>query len=317
MAMTHSLKIIFAGTPQFAAKALESLLQSHHDVIAVYTQPDKPAGRGLKLTASPVKQLALHHHIPVYQPTSLKTEEAKESLAKLNADVMVVAAYGLILPKAILEVPRLGCINIHPSLLPRWRGAAPIPRTLFAGDTETGVCIMQMDEGLDTGPILLQKNCAVAADDTSQTLHDKLAELGAVALNETLALLAQNKIEATPQATTGVTYASKIDKNEAKINWTWHAEQLEHAVRAFNPWPVMHTTWHNQALRIWRAEALDQPHEAAPGTVLQASTEGIWVATGRGVLKVFMLQLPGGKALPISEFYLAKKHQIKAGDCLA
>jgi len=314
--MTSSLKIIFAGTPLFAAMALEILLQSKHHITAVYTQPDRPAGRGLKLSSSPVKQLALLHHLPLYQPASLKTEEARVTLARLCADVMVVAAYGLILPKAILDAPRLGCINIHPSLLPRWRGAAPIQRTIFAGDKESGVSIMQMDEGLDTGPLLSQKTCLLSPDETSATLHDKLAVMGGDMMVETLDLLANSQIHAVPQNQEGIIYANKIDKQEAKINWAHGAQQLEQAVRAFNPFPIMHTLWHNQLLRIWMAKAVDQTHHVLPGAVLKANREGIDVATGNGVLRLLELQLSGGKALPIADFYLAKKHQIAVGDML-
>lgn len=314
--MTKQLKIIFAGTPLFAAKALEILLQSNHKVIAVYTQPDKPAGRGLKLTESPVKQLAKLHHLPIYQPQSLKTPEAEETLRDLEGDILAVAAYGLILPKSILIAPPLGCINIHPSLLPRWRGAAPIQRTIFAGDQETGVSIMQMDEGLDTGPVLLQKKYALSPDETSETLHNRLAVMGGEALVEALDLIAKNKIKAQPQATDGITYANKISKEEANINWSSDAKQLEQAVRAFNPWPIMHTTWQNQPLRIGAAKAMNHHHEAMPGTVLHASREGIDVATGQGVLRLLSLQLPGGKMLPIAEFYLAKNHQIAVGEHL-
>jgi methionyl-tRNA formyltransferase len=316
MKTVSSLKVIFAGTPAFAAVALQALLHSQHQVIAVYTQPDKPAGRGLQLTASPVKQLALSHQLAVYQPASLKSMEEQTFLAHLKADVMVVAAYGLILPKAVLEIPRLGCINIHPSLLPRWRGAAPIQRTIFAGDAQTGVSIMQMDEGLDTGPVLLQRLYTLMPNETSATLHDKLALMGADALVQTLDLMASDKVQAQVQAINGVTYAAKMTKEEAKIDWSLPAKILEQQIRAFNPWPVAHTTWQAQALRIWMAEALSLSHDQSPGTVLGVTAEGIDIATGLGVLRLLSLQLPGGKALPVADFYNAKRSQLLVGEQL-
>lgn len=310
------LKIIFAGTPAFAAIALQGLLSSSHQVIAVYTQPDKPAGRGLKLTASAVKELAQLHQLPIYQPSTLKTPEAQAELASLNADVMVVAAYGLILPKAILEIPRLGCVNIHPSLLPRWRGAAPIQRTIFAGDKKTGVAIMQMDEGLDTGPVYLQHDYTLAAHETTPTLHDKLAEIGSHVLIETLDLLAENNITATPQDNANVTYAQKITKEEAHINWQQTAEQIDCLVRAFQPWPVAFTQWQGQAMRVWMTSVLNEKSTQAPGTIIRAAKEGIDVATGDGVLRLTHLQLPGGKAMSAADFYNAQQNKLKLGEQL-
>ena len=312
--MTPSLKVIFAGTPDFAAVALEALLNSSHQVIAVYTQPDRPAGRGLKLTPSPVKELALTYQIPVYQPKSLKETNEVDLIAQLKADVMVVAAYGMLLPAAVLGLPRLGCVNIHPSLLPRWRGAAPIQRTIYAGDAITGVSIMQMDQGLDTGPVFLQRQYVLDAEETSQTLHDELAIVGAKALIETLDLLAQLAIHPKPQDNSLTTYAHKISKEEALIDWTLPAVELEQTVRAFNPWPIAYTSWHGQNLRIWRAKAIARDHDVAPRTLLHASHEGIDIATGKGVLRLLQVQLPGGKVLPVTDFYNARHADLLVGE---
>lgn len=308
------MKVIFAGTPEFAAIALEKLIASSHEIVAVYTQPDRPAGRGLKLTPSPVKVLAQLHHLPLFQPVSLKEESEQTRLKNFNADVMIVAAYGLLLPKAVLQIPRFGCVNIHPSLLPRWRGAAPIQRTIFAGDKITGVAIMQMDEGLDTGPVYLQHQYALTEDETSQTLHDKLASLGANALLETLDLIAQGKAKATPQDNQLATYASKITKEEARLDWAQSALELSSKIRAFNPRPVAFVEWQNQSLRIWMAQALSQSHQKTPGTILQASREGIDIATGQGVLRLLQLQLPGSKILSVSDFYNAHYNLLRVGE---
>lgn len=308
-----SLKIVFAGTPSFAAIALEALVHSDHQVVAVYTQPDRPAGRGLKVTQSPVKESALLYQLPVYQPTSLKSSYEEDRLARFQADVMVVAAYAMLLPAPILRIPRLGCINIHPSLLPRWRGAAPIQRTIFAGDTITGVSIMQMDQGLDTGPILLQRQYVLDPEETSQSLHDKLAHLGADALIETLNLLAQSQIEAKPQDNTATTYAHKISKEEALIDWMRPAEELAYEIRAFNPWPVAYTSWNGQNLRIWKAKTIVNDQQAEPRTIIHAGRDGIDIATGKGVLRLLEVQLPGGKILPIADFYNAKHDVLIVG----
>jgi len=311
-----SLKIIFAGTPSFAEVALEALIHSTHQVIAVYTQPDRPAGRGLKSTESPVKCLAQSYALPLFQPQTLKDSVAQEGLAALKPDLMVVAAYGMMLPPAVLALPRLGCLNIHPSLLPRWRGAAPIQRAIFAGDKKTGVTIMQMDAGLDTGPILLQREYEMHADETSQTLHDALAVLGARTLIETIDLLAQHKVTPQAQNNDQATYAQKITKEEALIDWEQPAEQLEEMIRAFNPWPVAYTTWQGANLRIWQAKALSQTHQASPRTILQASREGIDIATGKEVLRLLQLQLPGGKVLSVADFYNARQHELIVGQHL-
>lgn len=310
------MKIIFAGTPHFAESALQALIDSPHDVVAVYTQPDRPAGRGLKLTASPVKLLALAHQLPVYQPVSLKGEIEQRQLAELQADVMVVAAYGLLLPATVLAIPRFGCINIHPSLLPRWRGAAPIQRTLYAGDKETGVTIMQMDAGLDTGPMLLQRRCFIAADDTSKTLHDKLAVMGAEALIEALTYLEQGKLEAIVQDNALATYAGKMSKEEALIDWARPAAALENEIRAFNPWPVAYTTWNNQNLRIWFAKEIPELTHAEPRKIIDFSEKGLDIATGSGVLRLLQLQLPGGKVQSIADFYHAHQYELVIGEHL-
>ena len=307
------MKIIFAGTPHFAANALAVLL-GEHQVVAVLTQPDRPAGRGMQLAASPVKQLALQHGLPVLQPVTLRTEEAQRLIAVLDADVMVVAAYGLILPKTVLQLPRHGCLNIHASLLPRWRGAAPIPRAILAGDSETGITIMQMDEGLDTGDMLLRRVCAIAQNDTAQTLHDKLAVLGAGSIVEALRLLQENRLVPVKQDDTAATYAAKLLKSEAQVDWWQDARQIEHTVRAFNPFPVCHTSLHGTTFKIWQAAVQESVH-GEPGVVLSVDKAGITVACGKGALRLEVLQRPGGKAQPAAQFLQAVP--ILAGDRFA
>jgi len=307
-----------------AANALAALLKEHR-VVAVLTQPDRPSGRGMLLTPSPVKQLALQHGLAVLQPATLKTEEAQHSIAALDADVMVVAAYGLILPKAVLQLPRYGCLNIHASLLPRWRGAAPIPRTILAGDSETGITIMQMDEGLDTGDMLLRRTCPIAPDDTAQTLHDKLALMGADSILEALRLLqesglagmsptggnSQNRLTPVKQDNEAVCYAAKLLKSEAQIDWRQDAQQLERAVRAFNPFPVCHADFKGVAIKVWQAGLCTGAH-GVPGKVLAVDKLGITVACGRDALRLEVLQRPGGKAQPAVQFLQAVP--VKAGD---
>lgn len=307
------MKIIFAGTPEFAAVALEAIVNSSHRVIAVYTQPDRPAGRGLKLKLSAVKELAMQYQIPVYQPASLNSSYEEDNMTHLNADIMVVAAYSKLLPAKILHIPRLGCINIHPSLLPRWRGAAPIQRTVWAGDTISGVTIMQMDQGLDTGPILLQRRYVLDPEENSQTLHDQLAKLGAETLIETLNLLEKGNVESRPQNSESVSYAEKISKEEALIDWYQAAIELERCVRAFNPWPIAYTSWRSENLRIWQAKALAHDHNADPRTLLAASPKGIDIATGSGVLRLLKLQLPGAKVISASDFYNAHHSELVLG----
>ncbi|WP_435627957.1 methionyl-tRNA formyltransferase [Candidatus Ferrigenium straubiae] len=297
------MKIIFAGTPQFAASALAALLKEHR-IVAVLTQPDRPAGRGMQLVASPVKQLALQHGLPVLQPATLKTEEAQREIAALDADVMVVAAYGLILPKAVLQLPRRGCLNIHASLLPRWRGAAPIPRAIQAGDNETGITIMQMDEGLDTGDMLLRRACPIAPDDTAATLHDKLAATGADCILDALRLLQEGSLAPVRQDDAVATYAAKLLKSEAQIDWRQDARQIERTVRAFNPFPVCHASLNGVAVKIWQA-ALQEGAQGEAGKVLAVDKRGITVACGKDALRLEVLQRPGGKAQPAAQFLQA------------
>ncbi|MFZ2301943.1 MAG: methionyl-tRNA formyltransferase [Gallionella sp.] len=304
------MKIIFAGTPQFAASALAALL-GEHQVVAVLTQPDRPSGRGMQLTASPVKQLALRHGLPVLQPATLKTEEAQQEIAALDADVMVVAAYGLILPKAVLQLPRHGCLNVHASLLPRWRGAAPIPRAILAGDSETGITIMQMDEGLDTGDMLLRHACPIMPDDTAQTLHDKLAEIGANSIVEALRLLQESRLVPVKQDNDAACYAAKLLKSEARVDWHQDARQIERAVRAYNPFPVCHASLNGVPIKIWRAALCTGKHDVA-GEVLVVDKHGITVACGKDALCLEVLQRPGGKAQPVVQFLQAMP--VKVGD---
>lgn len=300
------LNIIFAGTPDFAARHLQALLDSHHNVIGVYTQPDRPAGRGKKLTASPVKELALANNIPVYQPGSLRKEPAQQELAALNADIMVVVAYGLILPKVVLDTPRLGCINVHGSILPRWRGAAPIQRALWAGDKTTGVTVMQMDVGLDTGDMLLKTYLPIEDDDTSASLYEKLAEQGPTALLQALEGLANGTLAAEKQDETLANYAEKLSKEEARLDWNKSAKQLWQEVRAFNPWPVSYFEHQGNTIKVWQTQVSQATSNAEPGTIISASKKGIEVVTGDGVLTLLSMQLPGKKPLSVADILNAR-----------
>lgn len=310
------LNIIFAGTPDFAARHLQALLDSHHNVIGVYTQPDRPAGRGKKLTASPVKELALANNIPVYQPSSLRKEPAQQELATLNADIMVVVAYGLILPKVVLDTPRLGCINVHGSILPRWRGAAPIQRALWAGDKETGVTIMQMDVGLDTGDILLKTSLPIEEDDTSASLYEKLAKQGPIALLQALESLAAGTLKAEKQDESLANYAEKLSKEEARLDWNKSAKQLWLEVRAFNPWPVSYFELQGNTIKVWQTQISTATSNAAPGTILSATKKGIEVATGDGVLTLLSMQLPGKKPLSVADILNARSEWFSPNTCL-
>lgn len=303
------MKIVFAGTPEFAVPTLQMLLDGPHEVCAVYTQPDRPAGRGQKLKPSPVKQLAQTCGVPVFQPATLKDSEEQERLRSHEADLMVVVAYGLILPKSVLEIPRLGCINVHASLLPRWRGAAPIQRAILAGDEVTGITIMMVEPRLDAGPMLHKKSCRIAPLETAGDLHDRLARFGAEALAEALPEIEAGTVRPEIQDETRVTYAAKLEKHEARLDWTSAAIDLERRVRAFNPWPVAETLYRGEILRIWLAESLDEPATAEPGTVLERG-KTLDVATGSGVLRVLEVQLPGGKRMPAQAFLNA--HPVKS-----
>jgi methionyl-tRNA formyltransferase len=287
--------------------ALEALLRSAHRVVAVYTQPDRPAGRGQQLAASAVKQCAVRHGLPVEQPVTLREPAAVEQLQRWSADVMVVAAYGLLLPQSILQTPRLGCINIHASLLPRWRGAAPIQRAIAAGDAQTGVTIMQMEAGLDTGPMLLTRAVSIDARETAATLHDRLATLGAQALLDALDEIAAGTARPRVQPADGVTYATKLRKEEAVIDWSRSAAEIDRQIRAFDPWPVAETRWNGQQLRVWQAMPIDSTASRSPGAVLATSAAGIDVRTGNGVLRLTKVQSAGRKAMSAAEFLKAHR----------
>ena len=302
-----SLRIVFAGTPEFAVPSLRAAA-ARQEVVAVYTQPDRPAGRGRGLNASPVKLEALKRGIPVLQPESLKSDLSRDALRALQPDLLVVVAYGLILPQAVLDIPTHGCWNVHASLLPRWRGAAPIQRAIEAGDSETGVCLMQMEKGLDTGPVLLDQRLQIGATDTGGQLHDRLAELGAQVLADGIGLLRVGiKPVAKPQPAEGVTYAHKLDKAEAKLDWTLPAGELARKVRAFNPWPMAEAQVTGERLRIHGAIALPLVHRAAPGSVLQASRDGIDIACGEDALRIRVLQREGGKAITAADYLNARR----------
>lgn len=305
------MRVIFAGTPEFAATALVAVFESHHTVAAVLTQPDRPAGRGMKLLPSPVKKFALSQGLPVLQPSTLKDEPAHGALRELQSDILVVAAYGLLLPQAVLDIPRFGAINIHASVLPRWRGAAPIQRAILAGDRETGICIMQMDAGLDTGPVLKEERLEIADTDTAGSLLAKLSGIGARLVVSALDAIESNGPHAVPQSSVGVTYARKIDKSEAQISWRSPCEDIWRQIRAFDPVPGASSTYRGEPLKLFCAEPVFGTNAAA-GEVIAADSDGIVVACGAGAVRIMELQRPGGRRLPALEFLQGVK--IAVGD---
>lgn len=308
-----SFKIIFAGTPQFAVPVLQKLLTSKHEVIGVYTQPDRPAGRGRQSTTSPIKIFAQQHHLPVYQPKSLRDVKEQQKLCQLKPDIIVVVGYGMLLPKAVLEIPKQGSINVHPSLLPRWRGPTPVQSALLAGDKKTGVTVMQLNERIDAGDILKQIEYEIQKNDTSKILYEQLFDIGADLLMETLDDLQQGTVIPRPQNEAEATYTKKIQKNDAKIDWTLSAKQLANQVRAYNDWPVAFTIFNGQQFRIWKAVALNEHSTEIPGTVIRVNKQGIDVATGENVLRLLRVQLPGKKPLAVEDFVNAYANQFIPG----
>ncbi|MFL0800991.1 MAG: methionyl-tRNA formyltransferase [Agarilytica sp.] len=304
-----SLNIIFAGTPVFAERHLAALIESEHNIIAVYTQPDRPAGRGKKLTPSAVKTLALKHALPVYQPENLKSDEAQAALASLGADLMIVVAYGLLLPKPVLDIPKFGCINVHGSILPRWRGAAPIQRAIEAGDTVSGVTIMQMDVGLDTGDMLLIRECPILDADSSNDLHDRLSDIGPPALLETVQSIANGTTKPEKQDDAHSNYARKIEKSEAEIQWSEPAKIIDRKIRAFNPFPICFTALNGDRLRIHKAQPIASKGSSTPGTMTINNDELI-VQCGEGALSIHTLQLPGKKTANVKEFLNGFAHLL-------
>ncbi len=310
----HKIKLLFAGTPEFAATSLDALIKAGYDIAAVYTQPDRPAGRGQKLTASAVKELALKHNLPIEQPLTLKDPIAQEKLRSYQADVMIVAAYGLILPQAVLDIPKHGCINIHASWLPRWRGAAPIQRAILAGDTQTGISIMQMDKGLDTGDMLCTQTCEITQRDTAETLLAKLSVLGGEAIIDALTDLQKNNVIRTPQNNALATYAAKLTKAEAQLDWTKSALELDRMVRGFNPWPVAFTHFGETILRIWSAQPLAMQTGAVPGTIIGLGNEGIDVVCGQGILRLLEVQWPNAKRQTVTQTLTRQEGGLSLGD---
>lgn len=313
--MNQPLNIVFAGTPEFAADHLCALIEAGFNIVGVYTPPDRPAGRGKKVQPSAVKQLALQHHLPLFQPLNFKQEADQDILRELKPDLMVVVAYGLLLPKVVLDIPRLGCINVHGSLLPLWRGAAPIQRSIWAGDKESGVTIMQMDEGLDTGDMLTKSRIPINSDDTSATLYAKLAQLGPQSLIETI----HNIESITPEKQDNdlATYAKKLSKEEALLNWNLPAEQLERNIRAFNPWPFAYFQIDQHRIKVWSAKVLNGDTNGAPGTILSADKTGIEVQTIKGSLLITNLQIPGKKAMSAQDVLNGKSEWFKVGTQLS
>lgn len=311
------LKLIFAGTPEFAAVALQALLDAKQHIVAVYTQPDRPAGRGRKLTPSPVKAVALANQIPVEQPLNFKDPASVDKLAAYQADLMIVAAYGLLLPVSVLDTPSLGCMNIHASLLPRWRGAAPIQRAILAGDKETGITIMQMNAGLDTGDMLLKKSLVITEQDTTASLHDRLASLGAQAMLETLQLLAEHKLSPAQQNENEATYAHKLRKDEAWIDWQADAVQIHRQIRAFNPWPMSQGLYQEQIIRMHAAELMEPTHSSQVGEVIAYAKTGLVISCGNGWLRITKCQLPGAKAMQIADLYNGHPTLFTPGTCFS
>lgn len=307
--MNQPLKVIFAGTPDFAASSLQALIDSEHQVVAAYTQPDRQSGRGKKIARSPVKELALEHKIPVEQPINFKSEEARQVLSNYDADIMVVVAYGLLLPQVVLDTPNLGCINVHGSLLPRWRGAAPIQRAIEAGDAKTGITIMQMEAGLDTGPMISKAITPITEKDTGASLHDKLAQQGAELLISTLDSIAKEGIKAEAQDDSQATYAHKLSKQEAFIDWTKDAAVIERRIRAFNSWPVAQTALKEKIIRIWQAQIVLQQSSETAGTIIQADKDGVLVSCGHNQLLLTELQLPGSRKMSVKDLLNAPKNQ--------
>lgn len=310
------MRIVFAGTPEFAVPCLSALLSSSHEVLAVYTQPDRPAGRGQQLRGSAIKQLSETHRLPIHQPAQLHSPLEQQILTHYQPEIMIIVAYGLIIPQNLLNIPTYGCLNVHASLLPRWRGAAPIQRAIEAGDIETGITIMQMDAGLDTGAILLQKDCEILPYDTAQTLQGRLSKLGATCLITSLEKLSQLQASALPQSTLGMCYASKIKKAEAELDWKQPATQLAQKIRAFHPWPVAFSFVNGIRLRVWEAHVDEAAHYSSsmlPGTVATLHQEAMQVVTGSGCLSITQLQQEGGKCLPLSDWYNAKPTWLAPG----
>lgn len=314
--MSDSLRIIFAGTPDFAKRHLDALLLTNHKIVGVFTQPDRPAGRGNKLMSSAVKLLAEKHKLPVFQPPSLQSKESQHLIACLNSDVMVVVAYGLLLPTTVLEMPYFGCINVHGSLLPRWRGAAPIQRALWAGDNETGISIMQMDLGLDSGDIIHKIICPIEAMDTSASLYVKLAEFGATGLINTLKKLATGTVQREAQDDAQVTYAKKLSRKEARLNWHLSTSHLDRCIRAFNPWPVSYFIVNGQPIKVWQANVLVETVHETPGTIVHADKHGIQVATANGILNLTQLQPAGKKIMSAQDLLNARREWFIPGNLL-
>lgn len=314
--MSNPLRIIFAGTPEFAAHHLTALIENGYNIVGVLTQPDRPAGRGNKLTASAVKSVALQHNLPIFQPISLRDEQSQLQLATFNADLMIVVAYGLILPQAVLDIPRLGCINVHGSLLPRWRGAAPIQRALWAGDQQTGITIMQMDAGLDTGNMICKASCDISTTDTSATLYDKLAILGPQTLIHALQQIENNNYQTQPQDEHDASYAKKLSKEEAKLDWQLSAQQLERCIRAFNPWPVSYFSIDNHLIKVWQANVINETTNALPGTIVNIGKSGIQIATGQGILNITQLQPAGKKPMSAQDLLNSRKEWFICGNTL-